>query len=260
MKFATWNVNSLNVRLNHVLQWLEANPVDILCLQELKQTDDKFPIKEISEFGYHAVWAGQKTYNGVAILSRTKLADQQRNIPGFDDPQQRLIAATIVGNNNEPIRVISAYCPNGQSVGSDKYDYKLSWYQALTAYLKTELAQYENLLILGDYNVAPADADVHDPAAWEGSVLVSAAERTAFETLIELGLTDTFRLFEQEPKSYSWWDYRRLSFRRNAGMRIDHILATQALSKRCTACIIDKTPRAWEKPSDHTPVVAQFDI
>lgn len=260
MKFATWNVNSLNVRLNHVLDWLEENPVDILCLQELKQTDDKFPAEQIAEAGYKSVWAGQKTYNGVAILSRSEIYASTRNIPGFDDPQQRLITATIKSKLDEEIRVISAYCPNGQSVGSDKYEYKLAWYKALTVFLESELEKHSNLLILGDYNVAPNDEDVHDPEAWKDSVLVSKQERAAFQKLLDLGLTDSFRLFEQEPKSYSWWDYRRLSFRRNAGLRIDHILASTALAKKCTACFIDKTPRGWEKPSDHTPVVAEYDI
>lgn len=260
MKFASWNVNSLNVRLGHVLQWLKNNPVDVLCLQELKQTDDKFPVSELQAAGYQSVWAGQPTYNGVAILSRTELSDPQRNLPNFEDPQQRIIAATIKTSNNEDIRIICAYCPNGQSVGSDKYEYKLAWFEALDEWLATEIQKYPNLLILGDYNIAPADEDVHDPEKWAGSILVSEAERKAYKSLIGLGLTDTFRLFPQEPKAFSWWDYRRGSFRRNAGLRIDLILASQKLANICDASFIDIEPRTWEKPSDHTPVVASFNI
>lgn len=260
MKFATWNVNSLNVRLDHVLQWLASNPVDILCLQELKQTEEKYPFSELQQAGYVSVWAGQPTYNGVAILSRTELIDMQRNLPNFEDPQQRLIAATINSYNGSQIRVVNAYCPNGQSVDSDKYEYKLAWYQALSQWLASEIKQYPNLLLLGDYNIAPADADVHDPDKWIGSILVSEPERKAFESLIALGLVDTFRLFEQEPNTFSWWDYRRGSFRRNAGMRIDHILASEPMAKLCNSCLVDIEPRTWQKPSDHAPVIASFDI
>lgn len=258
MKFATWNVNSLNVRLNHVLKWLAANPVDILCLQELKQTDDKFPEAELRDAGYHSFWAGQPTYNGVAILSKQPLSNYQRNIPGFEDPQQRIVAGTISTPKQQDIRIISAYCPNGQSVGSDKYEYKLQWYAALTAWLKQELAQHQNLLILGDFNIAPADIDVHDPEAWQGSILVSEQERQAFNKLIDLGLVDTFRLLNRDEQLFSWWDYRRMSFRRNAGVRIDHVLATAQLADICTTSVIDKEPRKWEKPSDHTPVISSF--
>lgn len=258
MKLATWNVNSLNVRLGHVLDWLQANPVDALCLQELKLPDERFPHQALTEIGYHACWAGQKTYNGVAIISRRPATNVQRNIPGYDDPQQRIIAATMPDPDGRPVRVISAYCPNGQSVDSDKYTYKLEWYRALTAWMKTELAHHPRLAILGDYNVAPADEDVHDPKAWEGQVLVSDAEREAFNALLDLGLQDTFRLFEQEPETYSWWDYRTRAFRRNAGLRIDHVLASAELAADCKACFVDREPRGWEKPSDHAPVVAHF--
>ncbi|HET8597995.1 MAG TPA: exodeoxyribonuclease III [Castellaniella sp.] len=258
MKLATWNVNSLNVRLGHVLEWLQANPVDVLCLQELKLADDKFPHEALRAIGYHACWAGQKTYNGVAILSKAPLLDVQRNIPGYEDAQQRIIAATLPDPDGRPVRVISAYCPNGQSVGSEKYAYKLDWYQALRDWLRQEIDAHGDLAILGDYNVAPADADVHDPAAWAGSVLVSEPEREAFQSLLDLGLQDTFRLFEQPPKIFSWWDYRMMSFRRNAGVRIDHILATPELGARCAECRVDKVPRGWEKPSDHAPVIAEF--
>ena len=251
MKLVTWNVNSLKVRLPQVLQWLENNPVDVLCLQETKLTDDKFPVAEIEAAGYQVVFSGQKTYNGVAILSRHPITDVVKNNPLFEDEQQRIIAATIEG-----IRIVCAYVPNGQAVDSDKYQYKLRWLEALVQWLEGELKQHESLALLGDYNIAPADADVHDPAAWEGQVLVSDAERAMFQRLCGLNLTDAFRLFPQAEKLYSWWDYRQMAFRRNRGMRIDHILLSPALTARCIACEIDKLPRKWEQPSDHTPVIA----
>ncbi len=259
MKIATWNINSLNVRLPQVLSWLEANPVDALCLQELKLTDDKFPVSAIEEIGYQSVFTGQKTYNGVAILSRTAARDVVRNIPGYDDPQQRVIAATLDTPQGE-VRIINAYCPNGQSVGSDKYEYKLNWYEAFRTWLAEELARHPHLAVLGDYNIAPDDRDVHDPAKWEGSVLVSEPEREAFRALLSLGLSDSFRLFEQAPKLFSWWDYRQLGFRRNAGLRIDHILVSDTLRAVCSECVIDKEPRRNEQPSDHAPVVATLEI
>ncbi|MFA7668147.1 MAG: exodeoxyribonuclease III [Burkholderiaceae bacterium] len=259
MKLVTWNVNSLKVRLPQVLNWLQANPVDALCLQELKLADEFFPLAAFTDIGYHAVWAGQKTYNGVAIISRQPGDDTQRNMPGFEDPQQRVIATTLPSPSG-PVRVINAYCPNGQSVGSDKYEYKLRWFQALRDWLEIELRAHPRLAILGDYNVAPADEDVHDPAKWEGDVLVSEPERKAFQALLDLGLTDAYRLFPQPEKSYSWWDYRRFAFRRNAGLRIDHVLLSDALRPLCTACVIDKEPRALEQPSDHAPVIATLDL
>ncbi|NYT45927.1 exodeoxyribonuclease III [Alcaligenaceae bacterium] len=255
MKLATWNINSLKVRLPQVLDWLQAHPVDALCLQELKLPDDKFPLDAFTEIGYTAQWAGQKTYNGVAIVARKECLEVQRNIPGFDDHQQRIIASTLASSIGD-IRVISAYCPNGQAVGSDKYEYKLRWYAALRDWLEGELQRYPRLAILGDYNVAPKDEDVHDPAKWVGDVLVSEPERAAFNSVLDLGLTDAFRQFEQPEKSFSWWDYRRMAFRRNAGLRIDHVLLSDALRDYCVSCVIDKTPRANEQPSDHTPVVA----
>jgi len=255
MKLATWNINSLNVRLPQVLDWLETNPVYALCLQELKQTDDNFPIDAFREAGYDAHWAGQKTYNGVAIITPERGKDEQRNLPNFEDEQQRIIAATLPSAVGD-IRVISAYCPNGQSVDSDKYTYKLAWYDALHDWLQVEMQRYPRLAILGDFNVAPADEDVHDPAAWEGKVLVSEPERKALQRLVDLGLSDSFRAFDQAEKSFSWWDYRRMAFRRNAGMRIDHILLSKELMALCTACEIDKNPRKNERPSDHTPVIA----
>lgn len=259
MKLATWNVNSLKVRLPQVLDWLQANPVDALCLQELKLPDDKFPLDAFAELGYQACWAGQKTYNGVAIVSRLEGREVQRNLPNFEDHQQRIIAATLPSAAGD-IRVVSAYCPNGQAVGSEKYEYKLKWFAALREWLASQLEQYPRLAVLGDYNVAPRDEDVHDPAKWEGQVLVSGPEREAFGSLIELGLADAFRQFEQPEKSFSWWDYRQFSFRRNAGVRIDHVLLSTDLTPLCAACVIDKEPRRNEQPSDHTPVVATLEF
>lgn len=251
MKLATWNVNSLKVRLPQVLQWLESSPVDVLCLQETKLTDDKFPVTEIEAAGYQVVFTGQKTYNGVAILSRHPITQVVRNNPLFDDEQQRIISATIAG-----IRIVCAYVPNGQAVESDKYAYKLRWLEALIQWLNEELKTFPALALLGDYNIAPADADVHDPAAWLDQVLVSVPERAAFERLCALPLTDAFRMFPQAEKLYSWWDYRQMAFRRNRGLRIDHILLSPPLAARCVGCEIDKIPRKWEQPSDHTPVIA----
>ncbi len=254
MKIATWNVNSLKVRLPQVLQWLADNPVDVLCLQETKTVDEKFPVAEIESAGYHVTYSGQKTYNGVAILSRHAIADVIKNNPLYADEQQRIIAGTIEG-----IRIICAYVPNGQSLDSDKYIYKLSWLKGLHKWLEQEQEQYPQLALLGDYNIAPEDRDVHDPAAWVGQVLVSEPERAAFVRLEEMGFTDAFRKFEQAPKLYSWWDYRQMGFRLNRGMRIDHILLSAPLAARCSACVIDKIPRKWEQPSDHTPVIATID-
>lgn len=254
MNLATWNVNSLKVRLPHLLQWLQTHPVDVLCLQETKLTDDKFPLTQINDAGYQVVFSGQKTYNGVAILSRTPLTDVVRNNPHFDDPQQRLLAATTGG-----MRIICAYVPNGQAVDSDKYAYKLSWLAALRLWLAEELARHPQLAVLGDYNIAPEDRDVHDPLEWAGKIHCSEPERAALTALGALGLQDAFRLFEQADKSFSWWDYRMMGFRRNRGLRIDHILLSGALAARCTACAIDREPRTWEQPSDHAPVTATLD-
>lgn len=266
MKLATWNVNSLKVRLPHVLNWLAENPVDILCLQETKQQDEDFPQAELQAVGYHSVFSGQKTYNGVAILSRKPASDVQLGIPDFEDAQKRVIAATFSysstchdpGNAAERIRVICVYVPNGQSVDSEKYHYKLKWLAALHEWLKQELIRYPKLVVLGDYNIAPEDCDVHDPAAWQGNVLVSEPERQHFRNIIQCGLRDSFRLFEQPEKSYSWWDYRMVAFRRNMGLRIDHILISEALVAQCKSCVIDKIPRKLERPSDHTPVVVEL--
>jgi exodeoxyribonuclease-3 len=254
MKIATWNVNSLKVRLPHLLQWLSENPVDVLCLQETKLTDDKFPLAEINAAGYQVAFSGQKTYNGVAILSKTPISDVVVNNPRYEDAQQRILAGTIDG-----MRIICAYVPNGQAVDSDKYAYKLAWLASLREWLADEMVAHPQLAILGDYNIAPADRDVHDPAEWEGQIHCSDRERAALVALNELGLADSFRMFEQPDKSYSWWDYRQLAFRRNRGLRIDHILLSPALAARCTACAIDRAPRKWEQPSDHVPVIATLD-
>ena len=251
MKIATWNVNSLKVRLPQVLQWLTDNPMDVLAVQETKLTDDKFPQAEIEAAGYHVVFSGQKTYNGVAILARHPITDVVKNNPLFEDEQQRLLTATIAG-----MRIVCAYIPNGQSLESDKYQYKLKWLDALHDYLDGERKQHPNLALLGDYNIAPEDRDVYDPAAWVGENLVSPPERAAFVRLQGLELTDAFRMFDQAEKLYSWWDYRRMGFRLNRGMRIDHILLSPSLAAKCTACVIDKVPRKWEQPSDHAPVIA----
>lgn len=259
MKITTWNVNSLKVRLPHVLAWLEANPVDVLCLQELKLTDDKYPVDAIAAAGYRSFFLGQKTYNGVAILVRDGLEVDEvnlvRNIPGFDDHQQRLIAATIAG-----VRVICAYFPNGEAPGTEKFAYKLKWLAALHDWVAAEMGHHPQLVLTGDFNIAPDDRDVHDPAKWVGQNLVSQDERAAFFKLIELGLSDAFRRFEQPEKTFSWWDYRMFAFRRNAGVRIDHILLSAPLAERCLSCSVDKTPRGWEQPSDHAPVTAEIDL
>lgn len=253
MKLATWNVNSLKVRLPHLIEWLAQARPDVMCLQELKLEDAKFPRAELQAAGYFAAFSGQKTYNGVAILSRSPPLEVSAGIADFQDQQKRVLAATVDG-----VRVICVYCPNGQAVGSEKYDYKLRWFAALRQYIAAELSRHPILALAGDFNVAPEDRDVHDPKAWEGQVLVSEAERSAWRALIALGLEDSFRLFEQPEKIFSWWDYRMLGFRRNAGLRIDHVLASTELAKLCVASGVDKAPRKLERPSDHAPVIAEF--
>ncbi len=255
MKLATWNVNSLKVRLPHVLDWLATEQPDVLCLQETKQEDKAFPFAELEAAGYTAHHNGQKTYNGVALLGRIAATDVTRDIPDFDDPQKRIIAATYDG-----VRVICAYIPNGQEVGSEKYEYKLRWLAALQGWLQQEIQRYPRLALLGDYNIAPEDRDVHDPAAFKDQVLCSVPEREAFQKFIGMGLSDSFRQFEQAEKSYSWWDYRMMGFRRNAGLRIDHILLSPPLAATCSTCRIDKAPRKLERPSDHAPVVAELTL
>jgi exodeoxyribonuclease-3 len=258
MKIATWNVNSLKVRQQHVIDWLELSQVDVLCLQELKMPDEKFPHAELAAKGFRCWSAGQKTYNGVGIVVREGLhVDESsivRNIPGFVDEQQRVIAATVEG-----VRIVSAYFPNGQAPDSEKFAYKLRWLEALAPWITDEMQRHPKLALLGDYNIAPEDRDVHDPQAWVGQNLVSPEERAAFAKLISLGLVDSFRKFEQPEKMFTWWDYRMLAFRRNAGLRIDHILLSTALAAACTQCEVDKVPRKWEQPSDHAPVVATIE-
>jgi exodeoxyribonuclease-3 len=255
LKIATWNVNSLKVRLPQVLDWLRTQQPDILALQETKLSDNDFPTLDIADAGYQAVFSGQKTYNGVAILSRLPAHDLITALPGLDDPQRRVLGATIGG-----LRVLNLYIPNGQALSSDKYPYKLHWLQQLTLLTATELAAHRHVVVLGDFNIAPEDRDVHDPNAWAGQVLCSPPERAAFKHLLELGLQDSFRLFAQEPQSFSWWDYRAAAFRRNLGLRIDHILVSPALATHCVACSVDKRPRRLERPSDHAPVIAEFAI
>jgi len=253
MKLATWNVNSIRVRLPQLLDWLAGAKPDVLCLQELKTEDAKFPRAELEAAGYACAVSGQKTYNGVAILSRRSLGDVVEGIPGFADEQKRVIAATVHG-----MRVVCVYCPNGQAVGSDKYEYKLRWFAALRDYLSAELQNHPRLAVAGDFNVAPEDRDVHDPKAWEGQVHVSEPERAAWRALLTLGLKDSFRLFEQPEKVYSWWDYRMMGFRRNAGLRIDHVLLAEELARACASSTVDKAPRKLERPSDHAPALAEL--
>ena len=250
MKLATWNVNSLAVRLPQVLDWLAAHPMDALVLQETKLTDDKFPHADIEAAGYQVQWFGQKTYNGVALISRGAADAVVRNIPGFADEQARVIAGTVDG-----VRVIGAYFPNGQAPGSDKFAYKMAWLEALRAWVADELARHPHLVLMGDFNIAPEDRDVYDPIVWSGQIHCTPEERAHFQQLCGLGLSDAFRLFEQAPKSWSWWDYRNLAFRKNQGLRIDHILVSDALKSRAAACEIDKAPRKNERPSDHAPVI-----
>jgi exodeoxyribonuclease-3 len=254
MKIATWNVNSMNVRLPHVLEWLQNHEPDVLVLQEIKQLTDKFPSAALQEIGYHSIASGQKTYNGVAVVSKHPAGDPVTDFPGFEDPQRRILATTI-----DDVRVVDLYVPNGSEVGSEKYAYKLGWLSALRGFLKAELAQHENLVVLGDFNIAPADADVYDPEKWGDAILCSPLEREALEKLIELGLTDVFRKFDQAEDTFSWWDYRAAGFRRNAGLRIDLILTSDSMTSRCIASYVDREPRAWERPSDHAPVVAEFE-
>ena len=255
MKIATWNVNSLNVRLGHVREWLGSAAPDVLALQEIKQITEAFDLAAFAEIGYQGLASGQKTYNGVAVASLETPTDPVTDFPGFEDPQRRILATTING-----VRVVNLYVPNGQSLDSDKYVYKLGWLTALKNFLVAELAAHENLVVLGDFNIAPDDRDVHDPEKWGDDILCSPAEREALQGLLNLGLVDVFRQFPQEEKKFSWWDYRAAGFRRNAGLRIDLILASTALAEKCRACYIDREPRTWERPSDHTPVVAEFDI
>jgi exodeoxyribonuclease-3 len=258
MRLASWNVNSLKVRLPQLLGWLAQHKPDVVCLQETKLEDEKFPAMELQAAGYRCAWSGQKTYNGVAILSRDAPAAVAAGIPDFADDQRRVIAATV-GAGIEAIRIVCAYVPNGQAIGSAKYEYKISWLAAFRDWLERELGQTPRLAILGDYNVAPADEDVHDPDAWRGKVLCSDPEREAFKKLLGLGLKDAFRLFAQSESSYTWWDYRTNGFKRNLGLRIDHILLGPELAAKCRKCAIDLQPRRAERPSDHAPIMAELE-
>jgi exodeoxyribonuclease-3 len=253
MKLAAWNVNSLKVRLDQVLDWLARHRPDALCLQETKLEDASFPVDAFREAGWSVAYSGQKTYNGVAIVSPHAIRDVQSGIPGLADEQRRLIAGTIDG-----VRVVCAYMPNGQAVGSDKYAYKLAWLQALHDWLTAEVSVHDRLAVLGDYNIAPDDRDVHDPMLWAGQVLCSEPERESFRRLLALGLIDSYRLFDQPPATFSWWDYRQGGFRRNLGLRIDHVLLSRSLAARCTAAGIDVVPRRHQRPSDHAPVWAEI--
>lgn len=258
MKIATWNVNSLTVRLPQVLDWLAANPVDVLCLQELKLSDDKFPLQALQEAGYHSAVFGQKTYNGVAILSRTPARDIVKNIPGFSDEQSRVIAVTL-DTPSGALRVVNGYFVNGQAPDSDKFAYKMKWLTGLQDWLRQELMAHPKLMLLGDFNITVDDRDSYDPEGLRETIHHTSEERQHFQALIELGLSDAFRLFEQPEKSYSWWDYREMAFRRNRGLRIDHILVSQALKGQVSGCVIDKLPRKNERPSDHVPVIVTLD-
>ena len=253
MKIATWNVNSLRVRLPHVLAWLAKEQPSVLAVQETKTVDADFPAAALLEAGYHSVFSGQKTYNGVALLSNCPMGDVITDLPNLQDPQRRILAGTF-----GDVRVIDLYVPNGSEMGSDKYAYKLDWLAKVQAFIADELTRHPRLVVLGDFNIAPEDRDVYDPEAWRDKILCSVAERDAFQGWLALGLSDAFRLFEQEESSFSWWDYRAAGFRRNLGLRIDHILVSPALRDECRSCRIDKEPRKLERPSDHTPVIAEF--
>ncbi len=254
MKIASWNVNSLGVRLPHVEQWCASARPDVLALQETKLEDHKFPREAIEALGYASMCSGQKTYNGVALLARAPIEDVLCDIPGLDDPQRRILVATIGG-----IRVVNLYVVNGQAVGSEKYAHKLHWLERVTAFLAEEIRRHPAMVVLGDFNIAPDDRDVHDPAAWHERILCSTPERDALKRVLDLGLHDSFRLFDEAPGTYSWWDYRQAAFRRDLGLRIDLVLASDTLRTRCRASTIDRTPRTWERPSDHAPAVLELD-
>lgn len=253
MKIATWNVNSLRIRLPHLTTWINAENPDVIALQEIKMLNEEFPYAELKALGYEAIASGQKSYNGVAILSRTKIEDPVFDLAGFADPQRRVLGVTIQG-----LRIFNLYVPNGQMVASEKYQYKLNWLESLHKYLQTELAAESKTILLGDFNIAPEEIDVHDPKRWAGKVLFSEPERAAFKQVLAGGFADCFRTLAESAEDYSWWDYRLQAYNRGWGLRIDHILASNSLIKQCANCYIDQKPRAWERPSDHAPVVAEF--
>ena len=255
MKLATWNVNSLNVRLSHVLDWIAKHRPDVVCLQETKLEDAKFPADVLREAGYQALFSGQRTYNGVAILTRAAATEPQKGIPGLEDAQQRVLSATVSG-----VRVVCVYVPNGENLESPKFQYKMGWLAALRAWLVGELVRHPKLVVAGDYNIAPEPRDVHDPAVWENKIHFTPPEREALHALFGIGLADAFRLFEQPERSYTWWDYRLMAFRRKWGLRIDHVLLSPALVPLCTSCAIDIEPRRLERPSDHAPVIAELNV
>jgi exodeoxyribonuclease III len=255
MKIASWNVNSLKVRLPHLEQWLKDAAPDVVALQETKTEDAKFPVAEIEAMGYQVAFSGQKTYNGVAILAREPLADVITDPPGLQDEQRRILAATVGG-----VRVIDLYVVNGKAVGDEKYDYKLDWLRRVREFVAAELERHPQLVVLGDFNIAPDDRDVHDAEAWHEKILCSTPEREALQALLQLGLHDSFRLVQEEGGQFSWWDYRQAAFRRNMGLRIDLILVADALKEHVRAATIDREPRTWERPSDHTPVVLELDL
>ena len=254
MRIASWNVNSLKVRLPHLTAWLLDAQPDIVALQETKMEDSKFPREAIETAGYRVAFSGQKTYNGVAILAREELRDVVTDIPGLEDPQRRILVASI-----GDLRIANLYVVNGQNVGTQKYAYKLDWLARVRTFLAEEIKRYPNLVVLGDFNITPDDRDIYDPVAWKEQILCSTPERDALKAMVDLGLHDTFRLFNEEAGQYSWWDYRQAGFRRNLGMRIDLVLASEALRARCRAASIDRVPRTWERPSDHTPVLLELD-
>lgn len=253
MKIASWNVNSIRVRIDHVLDWLEEQQPDVLGLQEIKMPNESFPLSDMEKSGYHSIVNGQKTYNGVALLTRNQPDNPICDLPGYKDQQKRVLAATC-----EDIRVINIYVPNGQAVGSEKFEYKLEWLDALREFLAAELQKHSRLVVFGDYNIAPEDRDVHDPVEWKGKVLCSDAERNKLRSIMDLGLVDSYRLFDQEENGFSWWDYRAGAFRRKRGLRIDLMLVSKSLAAACSASGIDPTPRRLNRPSDHAPVWAIF--
>lgn len=258
MKIASWNVNSLRVRMEQVCDWLKTSGCDVLCLQELKMPDSEFPEKEFSELGYHTAFIGQKTYNGVAIISKTKLSNIETELDELEDPMRRYISAALQLEDGQQLRLINVYCPNGQALDSDKFLYKREWFKHLRSTMRRHLQAHENVVLVGDFNITPTDLDVHDPKAWRGKIHCSETERLMLHTLSSEGLYDTFRAFHKDGDRFSWWDYRGAGYRANQGLRIDLILSSAAMLKRARECDIDESPRKLERPSDHTPVIANY--